>query len=83
MISSDEPEITVRKVSAYLPISIEMAMAADLITEDEARAQGWTPPPPPPRTPWRTRLLWRLADWRDRIGTARRALAGADLHENC
>lgn len=70
---------TVRKYSAYLPMSLEQAMDAGLLTEDEARAQGWTPPPPIPR--W-TRMRWRLHAARDRarlrIGSW---IAGVDLDE--
>jgi hypothetical protein len=81
---TDEPEITVHKLSVYVPISIEMALDAGLMTEDEARAQGWTGwPPPPPRPPWRRRVRGRLAEWRDRLALARRVLAGHDVHEDC
>ncbi len=80
---NDEPEITVRKMSAYVPVSFEQAMDAGLMTQVEARAAGWVPPPPAPPTPWRMRARWRIADWRERIRLARRALAGDDLHEGC
>ena len=79
----DEPEITVHKYAAYIPVSVEMLMDAGLMTEDEARAQGWTPPPPRPPVPWSRRLRSRLQDWRDRIKLARRVLAGEDIHGDC
>lgn len=77
-----EPEFTVRKSASYLPISTEMALDAGLISEEEARAQGWAPPPVV-RAPLRWRIRYRLADLRDRVALARRVLAGHDVHEDC
>lgn len=72
-----------QKMAAYMPISTELALDHGLITEEQARAQGWTPPPPRPPAPWSRRLRWRLADWRERIKLARRVLAGEDIHGDC
>jgi hypothetical protein len=80
---SEQPEFTVRKHSAYVPISTEMALDIGLISEGEARAQGWTPPPPPPPAPWWSRARWLVAEFRERIALARRVLAGDDLHRDC
>lgn len=54
----DEP-ITV-KWGAPIPLSTEIALAAGIITQEQAVAQGWTPPPPVPRLRrWRYALeLW-------------------------
>lgn len=82
MTGDDQERIEVRKMSAYLPISIELALDCGLITEEQARAQGWTPPPPRPPIPWRRRLRWQFQAWRERVG--RRVggwLAGVDLSE--
>lgn len=73
------PLLSVKQHAAYLPVSLELAVDMELITEEEARAQGWTPPPPPSR---RDRLRWRWQAWRERMG--RRVggwLAGVDLTE--
>lgn len=78
----DGPTITVHQATAYLPISMEAAMDAGLMTEAEARARGWTPPPPPPPIPWRTRARWRWRSWRERAGRKIGGwLAGVDLTE--
>jgi hypothetical protein len=73
-------DVTVRSISGYVPISIEMAMDAGLMTEAEARAQGWTPRPPRPPIPWRIRARSRWLSWRDRTGRKIGGwLAGVDL----
>jgi len=75
------PTITVRKYSAYLPLSLEQQLDAGLITEEQARAQGWEPYVPPP-TPWRSRLRWRWQSWRERTGRKVGGwIAGVDLSE--
>jgi hypothetical protein len=81
LIVTDTPELVVHKMSAYVPISIEMAMDCGLISEAEARASGWTPTPIPPMPRW-VRLRWRWQSFRERAG--RRVgswLAGVDLSE--
>jgi len=55
-----EPEITVHKIGAYVPVSVELLLDAGAITEEEAREMGWTPPPPLPRL---RRLRWALSSW--------------------
>jgi len=75
----DETEITVHKAHTYMPISTELAVDCGLITEEEARAQGWTPAP---RPPWRWRLRWRWELLRERAGRALGGwIAGIDLSE--
>jgi hypothetical protein len=82
--TSDAPPlatITVHKHAAYLPLSIEQQLDAGLITEEQARAQGWTPYVPTP-LPWRTRLRWRWQAWRERTGRKVGGwIAGVDLSE--
>lgn len=78
-----EPEFTAHKHSAYIPVSLEMAMDWGLITEAEARVHGWTPPPPPAPVPWHRRASWRVAELRERITLAWRVLAGDDIHRDC
>lgn len=76
------PTITATKHAAYVPMSTEMAMDAGLLTEEEARARGWTPAPAPPPIPWRTRARWRWQSWRERAGRkVGRWIAGVDLSE--
>jgi hypothetical protein len=60
-----EPTITVHKVSAIMPVSVEMLLDAGVITEEQAREQGWAPPPP---MPWRRKMRWRFQAWRERAG---------------
>lgn len=76
------PRITVRKLSAYVPISIELALDCGVITEAQALATGWRPTPRV--TPsWRTRLRWHWHSFRERLG--RRVggwIAGLDLSED-
>lgn len=82
----NEPTITVHKSAMYVPISTELALDYGLITEEQARAQGWTPAPPAPpvpRAPWWRRARWRPADWRERIALAWFVLRGGDMHEDC
>ena len=79
LLISDAPHITVKRSIGFLQVSTEQALDAGIITEEQARAQGWTPPPPPSR---RARLRWRWQSWRERTG--RRVggwLAGVDLSE--
>jgi hypothetical protein len=74
--------LTVHKATAYQPISLELAMDYGLITEEQARAQGWTPPPPPPPVPFRLRLRLRLSSLREWIGRKVGGwIAGVDLSE--
>jgi hypothetical protein len=76
-----QPTITAHRVSAFLPMSTEQLLDAGLITEEQARAQGWTPYVPPP-VPWHRRARWRWQSWRERAG--RKAggwIAGVDLTE--
>lgn len=71
--------LMVHKAVGYVEISTEMALDCGLITEEQARAQGWTPPPP---IPWWVRLRWRWSALRERAG--RRIggwIAGVDLTE--
>jgi len=76
-----QPTITMRHHAAYLPLSMEQQLDAGLITEEQARAQGWTPYVPPP-VPWRSRLRWRWQAWRERTGRRLGGwIAGVDLSE--
>lgn len=73
--------VTVTKSSAYLMLSVNQQLDAGLITEEQARAQGWTPYVLPPVS-WRHRMRFRWWEWRERVG--RRVggwLAGVDLSE--
>lgn len=77
----DYTPLTVHTYSAHLPMSLEMAMDAGLLTEEQARAQGWTPFEPV-KIPWRTRLRWRWQSWRERAGRkVGTMIAGVDLTE--
>lgn len=72
---------TVQKVTSYIPVSTELALDYGLITEEKARAQGWTPAPKI-HIPWYRKLRWRFQSLRERLG--RRVgswLAGVDLSE--
>ncbi len=60
--------ITANRIESYIPMSLETALDCGAITEEEARARGWTPPPPPPPIPWRARARWRWQSWRERAG---------------
>lgn len=76
-----EPELTVHKLAAYVPISTEVALEYGLITEEQARAQGWTPAPPV-RLSRRTRLRWWWSAQRERAGRRLGGwIAGVDLSE--
>lgn len=76
-----QPTITERRYTAWLPTSIEQLLDAGLITEEQARAQGWTPYVPPP-VPWSRRLRWRWQAWRERTGRKVGGwIAGVDLSE--
>ncbi len=73
------PSLTVHKVSAYVPVSLQQLVDAGAMSEAEARAQGWTPPPP---IPWHRRARWRWAAWRERAGRKVGGwIAGVDLTE--
>ena len=75
------PDFTVHKVAAYVPISTEMAIDCGLLTEEQARAQGWTPPPRI-RIPWHRRLRWRCQSLRERAGRRIGSwIAGVDLSQ--
>ena len=75
------PTITVHKYGAVVTMSLDQMMDAGVITEEQARAQGWTPYVPPP-IPWRSRLRWRWQAWRERAGRKVGGwLAGVDLTE--
>jgi hypothetical protein len=79
---TEQPQINVRRLAAFVPVSVEMLLDAGAITEEEARAQGWTPPRPRPPVPWRRRLRWRWSAWRERAGRAVGGwMAGVDLSE--
>lgn len=77
----DRTPITVNRMESYLPMSIEMLLDSGAITEEEARARGWTPTPPVKVSRLR-RARWRWQSWRERagrrIGTM---IAGVDLTE--
>src|SRR5258706_442748 len=76
-----QPTITVTKSSGYLMLSVDQQFDAGMITEEEARAQGWTPYVPPPM-PWRSRIRWRWSAWRERAGRKIGGwIAGVDLSE--
>lgn len=77
----DTTPLLVHRHSGYIPVSTEQALDAGLITEEQAREQGWTPYVPPP-VPWRRRLRWRWQAWRERAGRKIGGwLAGVDLTE--
>lgn len=79
LLITDAPHIVVKRSTGYLPVSTELALDAGIITEEQARGQGWTPPPP---APWRWRLRWRWQSWRERAGRKIGGwLAGVDLTE--
>jgi hypothetical protein len=76
------PPITVRKATAYLPMSTELALDYGLITEEQARAQGWQGWPERAKVSRWRRLRWRMTEKRERLG--RRVggwIAGVDLSE--
>lgn len=82
MSEPTEPTFTVHKYAAYVPVSTELLLGAGAITEEQARAQGWTPPEPV-KIRWRTRVRWRWQSWRERAG--RRIggwIAGGDLRDD-
>lgn len=75
------PRIVVKRHTAVIPVSTEQALDAGLITEDEARAQGWTPCVLPPLL-WRHRVRRRWWEWRERFGRKVGGwIAGVDLTE--
>jgi hypothetical protein len=82
-VTEPEPDprvVTVNHLSAYVPISLQMAIDAGVMSEEEARAHGWTPAPPLPR---RVRLRWRWQAWRERTGRRIGSwIAGVDLRES-
>jgi hypothetical protein len=71
--------ITMRRHTGWATASVEQFLDSGAITEEEARARGWTPPPPPTR---RDRLRWRWQAWRERAGRKLGGwIAGVDLSE--
>lgn len=83
LITGDDPPptLTVKQHAGFISVSTEQALDAGLITEEQARAAGWTPYVPLP-VPWHRRLRWRWQSWRERAG--RRVggwIAGVDLTE--
>lgn len=75
------PTLTVTKSSGYLLLSLEQQVDMGLITEEQARSQGWTPYVPPP-VPWHRRARWRWQEWRERAGRKVGGwIAGVDLSE--
>jgi len=81
--SPNRPPITVHHQAAYVPASLNLLVDCGAMSEDEARAHGWSPGvvahTPPSR--W-MRLCWRWQAWRERAG--RRVgswLAGVNLTE--
>jgi hypothetical protein len=81
-VEVDRTPITVNRMTSYLPMSIEMLLDSGAITEEEARARGWTPTPPVKVSRWR-RARWRWQSWRERAG--RRIggwIAGVDQRED-
>jgi hypothetical protein len=77
----DYTPITVDRPASYLPMSIEMLLDSGAITEEEARARGWTPTPPVKVSRWR-RARWRWQSRRERAGRKIGGwLAGVDLTE--
>ena len=58
-------EIRVQMSRGFIQATPELLLDAGLLTDEEARAQGWTPPP---RPPWHRRARWRFQDWRERVG---------------
>jgi hypothetical protein len=52
--------LSVRKIATRTTMSTEQALMYGLITEEQAREMGWTPPPPVSRY---RRLRWALAWW--------------------
>lgn len=62
-----EPTITVHKVSYLMDVPFELLIDYGAMTEDEARARGWTPTPLPP-VPWRRKMRWRFQASRERAG---------------
>jgi hypothetical protein len=74
-------QFEVKRFYAYVPISTEMALDSGLITEDQARAQGWQPTTPR-SIPWWRRLRWRWQSMREKAG--RRIggwIAGIDISQ--
>ena len=58
----NDPEIAVKKWATRTIISTEMALHLGLITEEQARAGGWTPPEPV-HVSWLRRMRWALSSW--------------------
>ena len=55
-------EVTIRavKLGRRVPVSTEAALMFGLVTEEQAREAGWTPPPPIPRL---RRWRWAVRSW--------------------
>lgn len=80
-----EAEREVHKWAAYVPVSTDQALEYRLITEDEARAQGWMPWTRPPVSWWRRFRLDLASRWftvRLRVGRAvGNRIAGVNLSD--
>lgn len=57
----DLPSITVKRISAHIPVTAEQFLDAGL-----PLPPGMEPPSPAPRWPWHRRLRWRLREAVDR-----------------
>ena len=69
----DQTPVKITKHSGFIPLSEDQLMDAGIIPDTR----------PPVYTSWRTRLRWRWAAWRERIG--RRVggwIAGVDLRDS-
>lgn len=76
------PSRSVHKVPALVPVSYETALDLGLITEEQARAQGWVPTPMPSVSRW-NRLRWRWWAVRSRVGCKVGSwIAGVELCED-
>lgn len=73
----DPPRVT--KIGYTIPMSYDMAIEYGLMTEEEARAKGWTPFEYPPIPFWR-RVRYRIRGWWD---MRPRAHFGPCNHEDC
>lgn len=80
-VHHDDTPLTAKQHTAWIPLSTEVAMDAGLMTDEQARARGWTPREPV-RVPWRRRARWRWQAWRERAGRKVGGwIAGVDLSE--
>lgn len=75
------PTVTVKRMGYTLPLSLEQAVDAGIMTEEQAREAGWTPYVLPPLL-WRHRVRRRWWEWRERTGRKVGGwIAGVDLTE--